>query len=103
MSQSGGQYDMVIDDGGHLMKLQKPSFEVLWDHVMPGGVYFIEDLDVVPAGVVLNPLPLTLYPLNQLSLNTYPLNTHYQHTLTTLPNPPHLLNTYRRRSRGYQP
>ena len=41
---------MVIDDGGHLMKLQQPSFEVLWDHVMPGGVYFIEDLDVVPAG-----------------------------------------------------
>ena len=74
---------MVIDDGGHLMKLQKPSFEVLWDHVMPGGVYFIEDLDVVPAGVVLNPLPLTLYPLNQLSLNTYPLNTHSRtHPLT---------------------
>ena len=41
---SGGQYDLIIDDGGHSVFEQKPSFEVLWDHLMPGGLYFIEDL-----------------------------------------------------------
>ena len=44
VDKSGGQYDLIIDDGGHNAWEQKPSFEVLWDHLMPGGLYFIEDL-----------------------------------------------------------
>lgn len=46
VANSTGNYDIVIDDGGHKYIHQKPSFEVLWDHVMPGGLYFIEDLDI---------------------------------------------------------
>ena len=30
------QYDLVIDDGGHNVWEQKPSFEVLWPQLMPG-------------------------------------------------------------------
>ena len=44
VDKSGGQYDLIIDDGGHNVWEQRPSFEVLWDHLMPGGLYFIEDL-----------------------------------------------------------
>ena len=41
---TGGQYDVLIDDGGHQLHLIMPSFEHLWQHVAPGGWYIIEDL-----------------------------------------------------------
>ncbi len=46
VANTTGRYDVVIDDGGHKKIHQLPSFEVLWEHVQPGGLYFIEDLDV---------------------------------------------------------
>jgi len=39
-----GPFDIVIDDGGHLMSQQMTSFRVLFPAVQPGGVYFLEDL-----------------------------------------------------------
>ena len=45
ISQSGGQFDIVIDDGGHGIQQQQVSFDVLWPEVVPGGVYIIEDLE----------------------------------------------------------
>ena len=44
IKESGGMFDVVIDDGGHTNKQIKNSFDYLWPHVKPGGVYFIEDL-----------------------------------------------------------
>lgn len=44
ISGLGGNYDFILDDGGHTMEQQIVSFEVLWPHVVPGGVYAIEDL-----------------------------------------------------------
>jgi Methyltransferase domain len=44
VAELGGNYDFVIDDGGHTMEQQVVSFEVLWPQVMPGGIYVIEDL-----------------------------------------------------------
>lgn len=41
---SGGNYDIVIDDGGHLISQQKTSFKVLFDSLKNGGIYVIEDL-----------------------------------------------------------
>ncbi len=35
--------DIVIDDGGHTMKQQIISFEELFDHVKPDGIYLCED------------------------------------------------------------
>ena len=36
--------DIVIDDGSHHAEHQRSSFEALWPHVAPGGLYFIEDI-----------------------------------------------------------
>jgi hypothetical protein len=44
MRKTGGNFDIVIDDGGHSMNQQKTSLRVLWHAVKPGGIYFIEDL-----------------------------------------------------------
>jgi hypothetical protein len=42
--KSGGDFDVIIDDGGHTMVQQRTSLQVLWQSVKPGGIYFIEDL-----------------------------------------------------------
>lgn len=40
----GGYFDIILDDGGHTMKQQLVSFDVLFPAVKSGGVYIIEDL-----------------------------------------------------------
>eukprot|EP01064_Diplonema_japonicum_P021071 TRINITY_DN30618_c0_g1_i1.p1 TRINITY_DN30618_c0_g1~~TRINITY_DN30618_c0_g1_i1.p1 ORF type:complete len:339 (+),score=59.19 TRINITY_DN30618_c0_g1_i1:53-1069(+) len=45
MKTIGTQLDVVLDDGGHSMQQQITSFEHLFPHVTPGGVYIIEDLE----------------------------------------------------------
>lgn len=39
-----GGYDIIIDDGGHMMNQQQISFGILIDMVKKGGYYIIEDL-----------------------------------------------------------
>ena len=46
VTDTGGNYDIIIDDGGHEYRQQKPTFEVLWSQLSPGGLYYIEDLQV---------------------------------------------------------
>lgn len=43
---SGGNFDVIVDDGGHKNGQIKASFDVLWPAVKPGGLYFIEDMHV---------------------------------------------------------
>jgi len=43
---SGGNFDIIIDDGGHHNCHIINSFEKLWPQLNPGGYYFIEDLHV---------------------------------------------------------
>ena len=38
------EFDIIIDDGGHMMGQQQISFGFLFKHVKSGGMYFIEDL-----------------------------------------------------------
>lgn len=40
----GGNFDVIIDDGRHIMEQQIVSFCELFPHVKSGGVYIIEDL-----------------------------------------------------------
>lgn len=39
-----GEFDIIIDDGGHCMNQQMISFGCLFKKIKPGGVYIIEDL-----------------------------------------------------------
>jgi len=43
---SGGGFDIVIDDGGHHNCQIWHSFKKLWPTIKPGGLYFIEDMQV---------------------------------------------------------
>ncbi|KAH8678025.1 hypothetical protein BX600DRAFT_507009 [Xylariales sp. PMI_506] len=45
INDTGGDFDIIIDDGGHTMKQQINSIETLWGTVKPGGMYFVEDLE----------------------------------------------------------
>lgn len=38
-----GDFDLVIDDGGHGTELVVPTFEFLWPRLRPGGFYIVED------------------------------------------------------------
>lgn len=42
--ETGGEFDIVLDDGGHMMQQQIVSFLTLFPHVKKGGMYIIEDL-----------------------------------------------------------
>jgi hypothetical protein len=37
-------FDIIVDDGGHGMKMQQVSLAVLFNFIKPGGLYFLEDL-----------------------------------------------------------
>jgi hypothetical protein len=44
ISKVGGEFDLIIDDGGHTMKQQQISFGILFKELKNNGVYIIEDL-----------------------------------------------------------
>jgi len=46
IEKSGGNFDVVIDDGGHQNCQIWHSFQKLWPTIKPGGLYFIEDMQV---------------------------------------------------------
>ena len=40
----GGDFDIILDDGGHTMEQQQISLGFLFKYVKPGGLYVLEDL-----------------------------------------------------------
>jgi demethylmacrocin O-methyltransferase len=42
----GGDWDVIVDDGGHFSDQIITSFDGLWQHVKSGGLYCVEDLGV---------------------------------------------------------
>ena len=45
--QTGGQFDLIVDDGSHRIDHQQLTFQVLYPLLNPKGVYIIEDIDAV--------------------------------------------------------
>ncbi len=44
INDSGGKFDVIVDDGGHTMNQQQTSLFYLFEHgVKPGGYYYLED------------------------------------------------------------
>jgi hypothetical protein len=39
-----GEFDIIVDDGGHTMVQQQNSFNTLFPAMNPGGIYVVEDL-----------------------------------------------------------
>ena len=46
VEESGGNFDVIVDDGGHRNSHILNTFMGLWRALKPGGLYFIEDLQV---------------------------------------------------------
>jgi hypothetical protein len=46
VQETGGSFDVVIDDGGHTNLMIKRTFDAFWPTLKPGGLYFIEDLQM---------------------------------------------------------
>lgn len=44
LKQQIPKVDIMIDDGGHTMKQQITTFEILFDHIADNGIYICEDL-----------------------------------------------------------
>ena len=46
VEQTGGNFDIIIDDGGHAPTQQLVSFDYLFRHALrPGGIYSVEDIE----------------------------------------------------------
>ena len=45
VARQHGPFDVIVDDGSHVAADVITSFEVLFEHLAPGGVYVIEDLE----------------------------------------------------------
>lgn len=63
---SGGNFDIILDDGGHAMDHQQVSLAYLFKEVKPGGMFIIEDVH--------SSLP-EFYPDNAFHVNEAQTNT----------------------------
>ena len=52
---TGGQFDVIVDDGGHNSMHILKTFEYMWPQLNPGGLYFIEDLHVQSGNIWYHP------------------------------------------------
>ena len=43
IAETGGKFDLIVDDASHIPQQQLESFQTLWPHVNDWGVYVVED------------------------------------------------------------
>jgi demethylmacrocin O-methyltransferase len=43
IASSTGPFDLIVDDASHLGDASWKTFRALWPHVVPGGIYVVED------------------------------------------------------------
>jgi hypothetical protein len=48
IAKTGGDFDLIVDDGSHLPHDQSMTAKVLLPLLAPGGVYVIEDVEIGP-------------------------------------------------------
>lgn len=46
ISNEFGLWDVIVDDASHISAYTRATFQHLWPHLRPGGLYFVEDLQV---------------------------------------------------------
>ena len=82
VQESGGQFDVILDDGGHKNHEIFGTLEVLYNKaLLPGGYYFIEDLHV--GRYVLLVLYNYMLILYVCILHTYTSTIHILYTYHT--------------------
>jgi len=65
-----GQFDYIIDDGSHILEAQITAFYNLWDYLVVGGKYFIEDVVSIE---VAESLAEKIYAFTGFSVQIYDL------------------------------
>lgn len=65
-AEFSGPIDLVIDDASHFEAQSRASFNRLFPHVRPGGLYIIEDWAWAHSGLVTDPIFQGIRPLSYL-------------------------------------
>ena len=80
LNKINGMFDLIIDDGGHLMRQQQISFGMLFNKVKSGGIFVIEDLhtstDRYPHYRDSNDIITTLDMVKQLQSDNVLISNH---------------------------
>lgn len=92
MEESKGEFDVIIDDGGHRSDMILLSVVNLFPHINPGGWYFIEDLEISFSG----PFSAAGYPAATVVLQSWietlhvgvdVVSNHHRHLVERWPLP----------------
>ncbi|MDL2306452.1 DUF616 domain-containing protein [Desulfovibrio sp. OttesenSCG-928-C06] len=59
LKQTGGKFDMIIDNASHASHHQQLAMSILYGSLNPGGIYAIEDLSFQPQDLEISGLPRT--------------------------------------------
>ena len=92
VQESGGKFDVIIDDGGHRCDMIMKTYEVLWPEINPDGFYFIEDLEISFSGPFSAPgcTPVTVVMqawIEMLHVGAEAVSHHHQHVIQKYPLP----------------
>lgn len=93
VKKSGGNFDVIIDDGGHKSIQILNSLTHLWGGLSPGGIYFIEDLHVQSTHNLFKsqgyPAPIIVIQawIEALAVKNQKVDQHFNEILQRFPLP----------------
>ena len=71
-------FDIIIDDGSHMIAHQKASFAALWPYILVGGIYVIEDLETSKSPRPRKYNPMGMETTLDMLLNMARNNVHWR-------------------------
>jgi hypothetical protein len=83
--ESLGEFDVIVDDGGHKMSQQQDTFNIMFPNLKKGGLYVIEDLHTSYWEEFLDERPTTEFikdmidHLHEYATDTYRNTSKVQH------------------------